>query len=202
MTRRQIDRFFQTLAKELNRPARIIVTGAAAGTLWGSIRPSLDIDFAILVPRARRREWDAIDAAIARTIQLTGIQANYAEDIDRWGLISLLDYRRHTQPYRRFDRLEVRLLDPVYWSIGKISRYTDPDIQDLTEALRRKRVPVGRLVKVWAAALRASPRSEALRLFRQQAEHFLNHHGPAIWGRQFNAAAAIGQFHRAADLVT
>lgn len=197
MTRRQIDRFFRTLAIEMQRPGRVIVTGAAAGTLWGSTRSSLDVDFAI---RVRGAAWEAIEAAIARTIQLTGLQANYAEDIDRWGLISLLDYTRHTRLYRRFGRLEVRLLDPAYWSIGKISRYTDPDIQDLREALRHQRVPVARLIKVWAAAVRASQRSEALRLFRQQAEHFFSHHGSAIWGRHFHAADAIRQFHRAAGI--
>ena len=197
MTQRQIDHFFRTLADELRQPARVIVTGAAAGTLWGAVRASLDVDFAI---RARGVAWDTIEAAIARTIRLTGIQANYAEDIDRWGLISLLDYTRHTRPYRRFGRLRVRLLDPAYWSIGKISRYTDPDIQDLREALRRQRVSVGRLVTIWAAALRASPRSEALRLFRQQAEHFLRTHGRAIWGRSFDADTAIRRFHRAAGV--
>ena len=200
MTRRQIDYFFRTLARELDRPARVIVTGAAAGTLWGSTRPSLDIDFAIHVPRARQAGWEAAEAAIARAVQLTGIQANYAEDIARWGLISLLDYRRHTQRYQRFHQLEVRLLDPIYWSIGKISRYTDPDIHDVVGALKRKRIPAGRVVTVWAAALRASPRSEALPLFRRQAEHFLSTYGQTVWGRRFDAPAAIQQFHRAAGI--
>lgn len=200
MTERQIQRFFRVLARELNRSARVIVTGAAAGSLWGSVRPSLDIDFAITLARRDRRGQDALEAAIARTVRLTGIQANYAQDIDRWGQISLLDYRRHTMPYKRFGTLEVRLLDPVYWSIGKISRYLDPDVQDLLAVLTRRRVPTRRLMQTWARALRASPPSPARAQFRAQAEHFLRSHGRAIWGRSFDAQAAIRHFHRAAGI--
>ena len=200
MTERQIQRFFRILARELNRPARVIVTGAAAGSLWGSVRPSLDIDFAITLTRATREGQEALEATIARTVQLTGIQANYAQDIDRWGQISLLDYRRHTMPYRRFGTLEVRLLDPVYWSIGKISRYLDPDVQDLLVVLKRRRVPSRRLTQTWARALRASPPSPARAQFRAQAEHFLRTYGRDVWGRPFDAARAVRHFRRAAGI--
>lgn len=201
MTERQIRRFFRVLARELSRSARVIVTGAAAGSLWGSVRPSLDIDFGITLARGGRAGQDALEAAVARTVQLTGIQANYAQDIDRWGPISLLDYRRHTRPYRRFGTLEVRLLDPVYWSIGKISRYLVPDVQDLLVILKRRRVPTRRLVQTWARALRASPPSPARAQFRAQAEHFLLAYGLDVWGRRhFNAELAVQQFRRAAGI--
>ncbi len=88
MNRKQIERFFMVLAKELTIPARIILTGAAAGSLWGHLRPSLDIDFAIQPRRRTRQHWERIEQAIQRTVQLTGIRANYAEDIDRWSPIS------------------------------------------------------------------------------------------------------------------
>ena len=201
MTPRQIDRFFRTLATELNRPARIIVTGAAAGALWGTTRPSLDIDFAITLTRVRPADWNVVEAAIARTVRLTGIQANYAEDIDRWGPVSLGAYRRHTQFYRRVGKLEVRLLDPAYWSIGKISRYLDPDVQDVVAAFKRREMSAQRVVRVWGGALSASPRSEALAQFRRQAEHFLTTYGRRIWGREFDAASAIRHFRRAAGLL-
>ena len=196
MNERQIQRFFRVLARELNRPARVIVTGAAAGSLWGSVRPSLDIDFAITLSRGGRGRRDALETAIARTVQPAGIPANYAQDIDRWGLISLLDYRRHTMPYRTFGTLEVRLLDPVYWSIGKISRYLDPDVQDLLVVLKRRRIPAGRLIRIWARALRASPPSPARAQFRAQAEHFLRVYGQDVWSRRFDAETAVRQFHR------
>ncbi len=200
MNQRQIATFFRVLSRELNRPARVILTGAAAGSIWGSARPSLDIDFAITLRRNRAAQWEAVELAVARTTRLTGIPANYAEDIDRWGQISLLDYRRHTRLYRRIGTLEVRLLDPAYWSIGKISRYLDPDVRDVVGALRRQRVPTARVIGVWARALRASPKSAALTQFRRQAEHFLRSHGRAIWGTQFDPDAAVQQFRRAAGI--
>src|SRR3990167_1428697 len=130
MNRLQIDRFFTILDRELNAPARIIVTGAAAGALWGHVRPSLDIDFAIQ-PSAGERKWEHVEFAVEKTKALTGISANYAIDIDRWGAISLLDYRQHTHRYKVFGRLAVHLLDPAYWSIGKLTRYLQPDIDDM-----------------------------------------------------------------------
>ena len=197
MNPRQIDRFFHVLARELPQPTRVIVTGAAAGSLWGCVRPSLDIDFAIQLVRRGRTHWAQVDAAVDRAVTLTGISANYAEDIDRWGLISLLDYRRRTTLYRKFSNLEVRLLDPAYWSIGKITRYLDPDVQDLVAVLTRRRVPAARLIRVWARALRASPPSTARPHFRRQAEHFLRTYGRTIWGRRFDSDQAVQQFHRA-----
>lgn len=197
---RAIDRFFRILDKEFDRRATMIVTGAAAGSLWGHVRPSRDIDFGIELAGRNPQGWEAFQAAVERTSRRTGIGVNYAEDIDRWGSISLLDYRRHTVPYRRFGKLSVRLLDPVYWSIGKLGRYFDLDVHDVVAVLRRTRVPALRLIRVWAKALRESPRSPAVFQFRLQVEHFLSAHGCAIWGRRFDARAAIEQFRRAAGI--
>lgn len=194
MTSQQIQRFFRTLAKEWPHAARMILTGAAAGSLLGRVRPSVDVDFAVRLSRRTLAAWKDFEAAVARTTGLTGIHTNYAEDIDRWGSISLLDYTRHTRPYRTFGKLDVRLLDPAYWSIGKLSRYLDPDVRDLVAVLRRQRVPVDRLIRLWAIALRKSPRSLASTQFYQQAEHFLRAHGRAIWGRTFDAEDAVRRF--------
>lgn len=195
MNQSQIDRFFRILARELNAPATVMVTGAAAAALWGHARPSVDIDFAITFAPAGRRRWDALEVAVQRTTQVTGIGANYAEDIDRWGAITLLDYTRHTHRYRRFGTLDVRLLDPAYWSIGKVSRYLAPDVQDMEAVLRGERVPAARAIRLWARALRASPRSTACAQFRRQVEHFLRGSGRKVWGRSFDTEAAIRLFH-------
>src|SRR5690349_17309908 len=104
MHRRQIDKFFQLFSEQLTRPARIILTGASAGAVWGSVRPSVDIDFGIILAAAKHRQWEVVEAAIKRTVAVTGIRANFAENIDRWGQVSLMDYRRHTLPYKRFGR--------------------------------------------------------------------------------------------------
>ena len=193
----QIDRFFETLAEQLHEPVRVILTGAAAGSLLGHVRPSLDVDFAIVATRRGPQAWTRIEAAVERTIRLTQTQANYAEDIDRWSSVTLLDYRRHTTPYRRFGTVEVRLLDPAYWSIGKIGRYLPPDCRDLEAVLKQQQVPAGRLIRLWAKALRASPRSPALAQFRDHAEDFLRTSGPAIWGARFDSSQPIKQFRAA-----
>lgn len=200
MDPRTIDRFFRILAKEFGRRATVIVTGAAAGSLWGHVRPSRDIDFGVELLSRNPPAWDAFQTAVDRTSRQTGLQVNYAEDIDRWSSISLLDWRRHTVRYRRFGKLEVRLLDPVYWAIGKLGRYFDLDVHDVVAVLKRKRLPASRALRVWANALRASPRSPAVFQFRTQVEHFLRSYGRTIWGRRFDPEAAVRAFHRAAGI--
>jgi len=213
MTRRRIDRFLATLAAELRVPARAYVTGAAAAALWGRVRPSLDIDLGLeLRPPARRTAksaslksrppatWEAIEAAVARTTALTSIPASAAEDIDRWGMITLLDYRRTSRLYRRFDRLEVRLLDPRNWAIGKLTRYLDPDVRDVAEVFRRQGVDAKAAARLWGRALRASPASTAQFQFRQHVELFLQRESRHIWGKTFAFTDAIAVFHRAAGI--
>ena len=198
MTPRVIDRFFRTLAREFDGHATLIVTGAAAGALWGHARPSRDIDFGVHVAGGER-QWKRLEAALGRTVRRTGIQVNYAEDIDRWSSVTLLDYRRHTAPYKTFGAIRVRLLSPAYWAIGKLARYFELDVDDLVRVLKRNRVPASPAIRLWARALRGSPRSASLPLFRRQVEHFLGTHGPAIWGRSFDAEAAIATFRRLAS---
>lgn len=197
MTKRQIERFFRLMAESSTEPATVIVTGAAAGSLWGHVRPSADIDFALRPGRRHRRAWPALEGAVTRAVQLSGISANYAEDIDRLSAISFLDYRRHARPYRRFGKVRVRVMDPAHWSIGKIARYLDPDVRDLVAVLRRRRVAPRRLVRLWARAVRRSPRSPALTQFCRQAEHFLHAYGRRVWGRSFRAEPVIEEFRRA-----
>lgn len=203
MTRRQIDRFLATLAAELGTKARAYVTGAAAAALWGRVRPSLDIDLGIeLRTRGRHASarWATVETAVARTTALTGIPASAAEDIDRWGMITLLDYRRSSRVYRHFDQLEVRLLDPRHWAIGKLTRFLDPDVSDVAEVLRRQRVDPIAAARLWGRALRASPASTAQFQFRRHVERFLEHEGRRVWGRSFDAAPVVAAFQRAARI--
>lgn len=200
MTRRQIERFLATLAGELGVPARAYVTGAAAAALWGHVRPSLDIDLGIETDPRARRPWTIVETAVARTTALTGIPASAAADIDRWGMITLLDYRRSSRLYRRFGKLEVRLLDPRTWSIGKLTRFLDPDIRDVAQVLRRQRVDPVSAARLWGRALRASPASTAQFQFRLHVETFLQREGRRIWGRSFDSGAAVAAFRRAADI--
>jgi hypothetical protein len=198
MTPRRIEQFLATLAAELDTPARAYVTGAAAAALWGRVRPSLDVDLGIELKR--RSDWTRVQEAVDRTTRLTGIPANVAEDIDRWGMITLLDYRRSSRRYRQFGALEVRLLHPVNWSIGKMTRYLDPDVRDIVEVFRRQLVSLTRAVRTWGRALRASPASTAQFQFRRNVESFLVKRGRLIWAAPFDAKAAIVIFQRAAGI--
>ena len=200
MNRRQIDGFLAILAAELGGPARAYLTGAAAAALWGRVRPSIDIDLGLEWRGKKKHSWEAIAAAVERTTRLTGIPTSVAEDIDRWGMITLLGYRRSSQLYRRFDQLEVRLLHPANWSIGKLTRYLDPDVRDVVEVFRRQTIAADLAVRTWGRALRASPASTAQLQFRQNVEHFIAKQGRRLWGPTFDRTAAINGFHRAAKI--
>jgi hypothetical protein len=207
MTRRRIEKFLAVLAGELAVPARAYLTGAAAAALWGRVRPSLDVDLGLeLLPgkagtaRSARTSngWDVIQAAVDRTVRLTGIATSAAADIDRWGMITLLDYKRTSRLYRRFGKLEVRLLDPANWAIGKLTRYLDPDVRDVIEVFRKNGVDATRAARLWGRALRASPPSTAQFQFRRNVEDFLRRRGRATWGPPFDAATVLRAFERAA----
>ncbi len=203
MTPKRIEHFLTVLARELRLPARAYVTGAAAAALWGRVRPSVDVDMGIeLASRSANRgdDWQAVETAVDRTRRLTGIPANVAEDIDRWGMITLLDYRRTSRRYRRFDQLDVRLLHPANWAIGKLTRFLDSDIRDVTAVFRAKKVQPTAAARTWGRALRASPASTSQQQFRRNVEHFFTHQGRSIWGRAFDPAAAVRAFERAAAI--
>ncbi|MBI3318267.1 MAG: hypothetical protein HYZ90_03845 [Candidatus Omnitrophica bacterium] len=200
MNAAQVERFFRLFAQKLDEPATVILTGAAAGALWGNVRPSRDVDFAVWPKRKSPGVWRKIEAAVKWAIQVTGIAANYAEDIDRWGAISLLDYREQSRPYRRFGKVEVRLMDPAYWAIGKLSRYIAPDIRDLVAALKMEEISPARLLKVWGRALRASPPSDGCFQFRRNVESFLKMYGRTIWGKRFDPERTRSRFHREAGI--
>jgi hypothetical protein len=206
MTRRQIERFFTILATELGEPARAFLTGAAAAALWGRVRPSADIDLGLeFRSQSRKRNagsWERIQQAVDRTTRLTGIPASVAEDIDRWGMITLLDYKRSSRRFRLFGKLDVRLLSPLHWSIGKLTRCLDPDIRDVMEVFRRQGVPFIGVARTWGRALRASPASTAQFQFRRNVEDFFARRGRAVWGPTFDAPSAIRWFLRAARITT
>jgi len=200
MDRQQIDRFFKIVDAEFHQDARAILTGAAAGTIWGSRRPSMDIDFAIDLKSPGEQNWKQMESAIRKAVDKTGIHANYAEDIDRWGMITLLDYKNHTKLYKKMGKLAVQVLDPAYWSIGKMTRFINPDIEDMIYVFRKKKVPPEQLAEVWGKALRASQRSTALARFRRHVESFFESYGKSIWGRGFNSTKVIRWFHRSAGI--
>src|SRR3989344_6112695 len=148
MDLKQINRFFKILSLKLDSKTKAILTGAAAGAVWGNIRPSVDLDFAIETAKQDADAWTKLEEALEETVKLTGLKADYAEDIDRWGLVSLLDYKERSLPYRRLGFLELRLMDPAYWSIGKMTRYLDSDRKDMAQVFKTQKVSWSRLVRI------------------------------------------------------
>lgn len=200
MNRREIVRYFKTFSRLYGKPCRIILTGAAAGSLYGRVRATMDLDFAVVLEGGGRQRkearWREFEQAARRATQLTGIAVQYAEDIDRWSAITYLDYLKHTRPFRKFGGLLVRILDPAYWAIGKFVRYLAPDIRDLVEVLTRTKTHAVTLTRVLGRALKKSPKSTACELFRRQVEDFLLRWGRDVWGNNFSPDRAVRLFRR------
>jgi len=89
---------------------------------------------------------------------------------------------------------------PMSRSIGKMTRYLDPDVGDIVEVFRRQSVIASRATRTWGRALRASPASTTQFQFRRRVESFLQQRGRSIWGVQFDAPAAIATFQKAAGI--
>ncbi len=200
MTPRVIHRFFKALDQELGRPSRIILTGAACGSLMGHIRPSLDIDFEIRFLSRPHPSPERVERAVRTAAAQTGVAVNYAGDISRWSMVSYLDYRRTAVPYRVFGRCEVRLIAPEFWTIGKMTRFLEPDIRDMVRIIRSKRLPAAELLKVWSRALRSSELSAETRLFRDHVRTFLKLHAKHIWGKSSDPESLARSFDRLASI--
>jgi hypothetical protein len=195
MNRHQIERYFEILAKIYPQKCKIILTGAAAGALYGRVRPTMDIDFS-----AETENWETFSKAVSETSSRVGIAAQFAEDIDRWSSITLMDYQKHIYLYKRFGRIEVWLMEPSYWAIGKLSRYLDSDIQDMARVFKKTSTNWQDVASVAGRALRQSPKSTDCFLFRRQTENFLKQFGKKIWGKTFDEKKAIAYFHLKAEI--
>lgn len=195
-----LDRFLRAFASRLPCPVRLVLTGGAEAMLLGGVRPTGDLDFALVVAARLDAHWPAVEAAVALARDEAGVAVQYATDIDRWSSVSIPAVRRRTRPFRRIGRLSVHLLDPTCWAVYKLTRYLDSDVEDLRAVLRRQRASWRGLARLCGESLRTSPRSTQLRLFRQQVEHFFRSYGRGVWGATFEPDRAIGTFHRAARI--
>ncbi len=195
MNKAQVERYFKILGDIYPKKCRIILTGAAAGALYGRVRATMDVDFA-----AQAEDWGRFSKAIDEASRRTGIAAQYAEDIDRWSSITLMDYDKHTYLHRRFGLVQLRLMEPSYWAIGKLSRYLDPDIQDLVKVFKKTKTRWQDVACIAGKALRQSPKSTALFLFRRQTEDFLRRFGPKIWGKALDTGKAVSLFQKYAGV--
>ena len=200
LTRASLGRFFRGLTRRLPCPVTLVLTGGGEALVLGGRRPTGDVDFGLVLRARWARRWPEVETAVAEAARAANVAVQYSSDIDRWSPVTIPANRRRTRLYRRVGRLSVHLLDPTCWAVYKVARYLEADVQDLRAVLRRQRVPSGRLARLCGESLRASPRSPALFLFRQQVEHFFRTHGSAIWGRRFDPDLTIAAFRRAAGI--
>lgn len=192
---RLIHLFLNALAQNLETPSEVILTGASAGFLMGHVRPSLDIDFEIQIKgRSSRKTKAKLEEAVAKASQLSGLSAQYSENIGGWSMISYLDYRKKAVPYRRFGKLNVKVMAPEHWTIGKMARFFELDIRDMIQIIRKKKVRPSTLIRLWAKAVNSSPLSLELGTFRNHVIYFIRKYGKKIWSRSTNVEPLIQSF--------
>lgn len=201
MNPKQINKFFKVFSQNIKglstKKIRVILTGAAAGNLMGGNRPSIDIDFCL---EYNNKYAQDIENAVKQASKVTGIAVNFSEDIDRWSQITYLNYKQHYKPYKTFGIIEVSILTPAYWAIGKIARYIDTDVDDLIKVLRANFVSPKALAKLLGKALLESPRSSASFAFKTHVEHFFKAYGVTIWGKAFNLEECLNAFYKASHI--
>ncbi len=185
MRPKDIDRFFRVFAQDLQTPVKIILTGGGVALLRGGMRVTYDLDFQIQLP-SRPKERNRCEQALRKAAQVTGITPQYAEDIDRWSSIAMPRPLRKPILYKRFGLVRVYLLDPLLWSIGKLTRFLESDIEDLGVVLKKVKPNPRMAVQVWGQALAQSPASSVQAQFKQQVLYFLKMHARLVWGKQVN----------------
>jgi hypothetical protein len=195
MNLEQAEAYFSELGKKLPVHTVIVLTGGIAAGILADARTTDDIDFALIKPLTEH--WDEVSELLHQMAKKHGIDIYFSEDMDRWGSVTLLDWKKHTTMHRKSGSLDIRVLDPLYFTIGKISRGTLRDVQDIEAVLKAQKVDWKPLVKLWAKALKKSPRSAALPRAKNQMEGFLNQSGQDIWGKTFDANEAIAVFRAA-----
>lgn len=201
MREKDIDFFFKTLDEELRHSADVILTGAAAGSILGNIRPSVDIDFQMKLRGAPSQNVSFFpDDAVKRASERTGIAVNFSDSIDRWSMIGLLDYEKHALPYKTIGHLTIKVLSPDYWTIGKMGRFYEIDIQDMIAIIKKHQLSTARLTGLWARILRASGPSLSRKEFYEHVIYFFKEHGHRIWGKGFDAEEAVKAFEKAVHI--
>ncbi len=195
MQKKTIDQFFTVLSKKIEHPVEVIVTGACAGIFYGHIRPSVDIDFEIRLKNKNHQKFSSqLDRAVQFASEEVGVATSYGEDIGHWSMIDWLDYRKHTTPYKKIDFLDIRIMAADYWTIGKMGRFYEMDIQDMVTVIQKKNMESDDLIRLWARAFRKSPISLEKRQFIQHVQAFLSRYGAKTWGKSFKSDKAIALF--------
>ncbi len=184
MNKKKIHEFFKRLDMNLDQKATVIVVGASAASLMGHVRPSFDIDFEIRLSRNSPAQKKRAAEIILKTARETGVSVNFSENIGGGSMISYLDYRKTALLYKKIGKLNVELIEPAYWTIGKMTRFLELDIQDMVKIIRNKKIKPERMIKVWAQAFRSSDLSLELGQFKEHVLFFLKQYSKKLWGKK------------------
>jgi len=183
MNKKKINEFFRRLDAKLNEPAVVILVGASAGSLMGHVRPSFDIDFEIRLKKSTPVKKTRLANVILKTAAETGVAVNFSENIGGGSMISYLDYRQTALRYKKFGKLDVKLIEPAYWTIGKMTRFLELDIQDMVKIIHKKKLKPTEMILVWAQAFRSSDLSLELGQFKEHVLFFLKQYSKRLWGQ-------------------
>jgi hypothetical protein len=194
MNLEQAEAYFTELGKRVPTHTVIVLTGGIAASILADARTTDDIDFALIKPLTE--QWDQVAELLNKLAKKHGIDIYFSEDMDRWSSVTLLDWKKHTTMHRKIGPLDVRILDPLYFSIGKIARSTDRDREDIKNVFKAQKVRWPQVLKLWAEALKKSPRSVVIPRAKRQMEEFLQDFGAEIWGKSFSAEEAINSFRQ------
>ena len=154
--------------------------------LWAISRA--DLDFQVTFNKESSRNADMFQTAIDATVKETGIAARYDSAIESWSSISWPQSEPRSRRYRRFGSIDVHILDPLWWSVGKLARYLASDISDLVVVLKTTRTQPAEAVRAWGQALGRSPLSSAQPIFKRQVLNFLKENATTIWGPKADPA--------------
>jgi hypothetical protein len=184
---RDIDHFFALLSKRISFPVTVLLTGGGAAILTGVSRATQDLDFQITLTQTSATRRETLQKAISEVETKTGIMAQYDTAIETWSAIAWPSPRPKFSNYRRFGSIQVRILDPLWWSVGKIARYLSYDVSDVITVFKRMKVPPEEAMRAWGKALGRSPLSNMQSIFKRQAFDFVARHGRTVWGPRIHA---------------
>lgn len=200
MRLKDIGAFFRELDRRIDAPVIVLVTGGAAAIIQGVKRATHDIDFELNLKKPGRgtiSKWEKVQKAVEDTGRATGITPQYAEDIDRWSAIALP--AKTSRSYLKLGKVDVRVLDPAPWAVGKLARCLASDVDDLRTVFKKVPSDPRKLARFWGKALGLSPASNSLGIFRRQVEWFFDTYARDIWDSSADSLELKKIFNRTAQ---
>ena len=197
-----IDRFFIALDQRIDTSIEVLITGGAAAILFGGTRATHDIDFEVKIkisPAKSAAAWPKLQQALDEAARFTGIAPQYSDDIDRWS--SILMPHKKSQPYKNIGKVQLRVLAPGLWAIGKLSRYLGSDVTDLVDIFSLVKASPSSLAQLWGSALGMSPPSSAQSEFKRHVDHFFDQYAQQIWGKKFSPVDLKRKFLQSAQRI-